>query len=375
MRRSTLQSRAALPLGLLCGLGGGCLWDNPGFSSGGEADAASGSGTGATTGAPTTGAPTTGGGSTGGATATSAGTTGGDMSSGTGDTTTAGTTDCWGMTQEAWAIEPVALKDAAARSPTLSHDGLHLYYHGPHDGERGVFRVSRASPDDAFPPAGELFHFESDLTAFDYPAVRKGEEELFFTQGSPGDVYVTRKVAGSWQVATIAGGFQLFGGEAESHPNLVADGSLLLFQRQDGPAIGALAKTWNFYQAERDPMLAVFPDLAPTQVTPIGSFFTPVCPALSPDGLHLFFGASDSPPQMVLAELNDGRVGVWYGRRAATTDPAWTDIARSAVLRTPGVATCPTAVTLDGCQMTLIEFKLEDQGMPPTYNIKLARRG
>ncbi len=372
MRSSSVRIGAALAV---LGLEAACLLDNPAFGSGGATatEAGSGSAGETTTGAGSTGSTPTTSGSTGdapGATgSTDVGSTG-QMSSETGGSTGGGSVDCWALGNDAWTVEPVILKGDEAGSPSLSPDGLSLYYRGKNNGEFAVFRSQRAGLADPFPVAGELFFSEVGLISLDYPRVHEGEDELFFAQGDPGDIYVAHKVADAWQASVIAGGFMLFGSDFESIPNITTGDDLLLFQRQDGPAVGVLTETWNFYQAQRSPGLATFPDVAPAKVTPSGSFVAPVCPTLSPDGLHLFFAASDSEAQ-TKAELNDGRVGVWYGRRGDVGEASWMDIERSAVLRTPGVITCPTSVTADGCQMTTIQFVLGDM----TYNVQLARRG
>lgn len=376
MRSSSVRIGAALAV---LGLGAGCLLDNPAFGSGGATEAGSGSagGTAAATGAGSTGSTPTTSGSTSDAPTTSAGATGstgagstGQVSSETGDSTGGGSVDCWALGNDAWTVEAVLLKGDEAGSPSLSPDGLSLYYRAKDGADFAVFRNQRASVADPFPVSGALFFSEMGLISLDYPRVHAGEDELFFMQGDPGDIYVAHKVADAWQASVIAGGFQLFGSDAESIPNITTGDDLLLFQRQDGPASGVLTETWNFYQAMRSPDLATFPDVAPAKVTPTGSFVAAVCPTLSPDGLHLFFGASDAEAQSK-AELNDGRVGVWYGHRGDVGETSWQDIERSAVLRTPGVITCPTSVTADGCQMTTIQFVLDDG----TYNVQLARRG
>lgn len=360
----------------------GCTWPNPAFdvSQSGAAGAGSegtSTGAGATTGAPTTGLTSGAGDPTGAVSATGdvsagSGSTAAEMSSGTGDTT-GEPTSCWGL-GDVWSLAPLQLEEAGAGAASLSPDGLKIYYRVDGGMVPEIRRAERKTRSEPFPSAGAPFYAEAGVMAIGYPAVRAGETELFFTEtymDQTSDVYVVRSAQGTWGKFFIAGGVSLFGGATESHPQITEDGVHLLFQRNDGAKEGVLDPTWNFYQAARDPRTPTFPDVAPTHVTPTGSFVHPVCPALSPDGLHLFFGAGDEKAAS-FDELNDGRVGVWSARRDAPDDPSWQDVARSAVLRQVGVATCPRSVTADGCLMVIEQFTLAG---PPSYAMLLARRG
>ncbi len=360
----------------------GCTWPNPAFNESQSNAAGGGSASGATEGA-TGGAttiPTSGDGGTGGsgeatsgvtaATSGGVGSSGVEMSSGTGDTGEPG--DCWGL-GDAWMVQPLEF-EPNSYSPSLSGDGLAIYYKTGAVMTPALYRAARPSVNDAFPNGGALFFTADGLNAVEYPEVRANETELFFTQtDSNVNVYVVRGGPGAWGAATIAGGFMLFGNDDESHPEVTEDGTYLLFQRNDGPPVGALAKTWRFYQASRVDTMAPFPDVAPVEVTPTAmDMFHPVCPVLSPDGLHLLFSAGDAVAMMSQLELNDGRVGVWEARRNSVTDNVWTDVSRSTVLRLPGVATCATSVTADGCQIAFERFTVG--GAPPQYSMGLARR-
>lgn len=353
-----------------------CLTLNPAFevsTTGATAGTASGAmtdgmTTGVETASPTTGSATTTP-TTGAVTSTGAGSTT-DMVSGTGGSTTGDAMDCWDLGIDAWTLGPIDLKPAPGW-PSMSPDARTVYYRALVDTEWVIFRTTRPTVDDPFDPNGAKF-FPSSTYDAEYADFVDATQELFYT-GNGGDIYVVKHDGIGWGQPTVAGGVQAFGIETESHGNLTADGALLLFQRKDGPAWGQFDPTFNFYQITRDPQVhATFPDLAPLKVTPVDpGFGVLVCPAMAPDGLHLFFSGFDSAGGG-LGDPNDGRGGVWYARRDAIGDATWQGLTRSEQLREPGFITCPVSISADGCHLTLMKFQIEGDGL---LKYHLARRG
>lgn len=359
---------------------GACLQPNPAFDAPGGLPATASTGadgmpttdgvtsadptTGATTGEASTGADTTGSDTTGGIEPGSTG-----MSSETGDTT-GEPADCWDLPIDAFVLEPLQPQVIDAGSPSLSPDGLDLYFKAPVAPPilYEVRRLSRAAPEDDFVGPASIFFGPPDTTQLDYPEVAAGTTRIFFTQEN-GDIYMARQQDGVWGTWKVAGTTDVFKPQQrESHPNATEDGALLLYQREDGPTVGPFRTTFNFYQAPYDAQNDVF-HIPPVQVTPNDpALVLPLCPAMSPDGLHLLFAAKDAEGE--LANVNDGSVGAWYTRRAAPDMP-WDTPIRSAAVRETGWITCPASITADGCQATLVRFT-----HPGTLStMHLARRG
>jgi hypothetical protein len=357
----------------------GCLKLNPGFDEATEGDAGP-STTGTTTGTtgvtPTTAVATTESSdgtldatSTAAVTASTSSTTGvpPDMSSGTTESTGGAPTACWDLGIEAWTVEPLVL-DPPGSEPTLSPDALTMHWRAQIGQQLHVVRSTRADVDAVFPAGGSAWPALG--FSADHPVYVAATQELFFHEGG-GEIYRVPHKGGVWGVPTIAGGVTAFGGDRESHPNPTADGANLLFQRDDGEPFGQFGGSYNFYQIARDPLLHMtFPDVAPLKVTPdhpgLGIV---VCPSLAPDGLHMFFSALESAGGD--GDVNDGRVGVWYGRRDQVASAAWVDVTRSEQLRESGFITCPVSVSADGCHLTLALFVFGGNG----YETRIARRG
>jgi hypothetical protein len=290
-----------------------------------------------------------------------------DMSSGTTETSTGGPAGCWDLGVDDWDVVSLEL-DPPGSSPMLSPDAKTLHWRAFLGDEWHVVRSTRDDPEVAF-PAGMSIWPSSSYQA-DHPAFVAGTQELFFG-GVGGDIYVLPREGDMWGTPTAAGGAQAFGIRVETHPNPAADGAILLFQRDDGPPFGQFQFGFNFYQLARDPQVhETFPDLSPVKVTPSDpGFGILACPALSPDGLRLFFGAFDSEGGGQ-GDPNDGRAGVWFAERDSVAAP-WHTVTRSASLRVAGFVTCPVAVSADGCQLTLDLFTI---GPGPTET-RIARRG
>lgn len=361
---------------VLCGAAlAACLQPNPAYDPAGAALDTGSSTAGASTDIPapggSSGEPTTGPASTGDLPPDTTGapdpaSTG--MSSEPGDPTGA-PAGCWDLPLDAFALTPLPPQAIGASSPSLSPDGLHLFFKAPLPAPQlfEVRRLTRATTEDDFPAVAETFFGPPDTDGLDYPEVFAGGERIFFTQKS-GDIFTARREGGAWKPWVIAGSLAVFDqARFESHPNTTEDGALLLFQRDDGPPVGPLRATYRFYQTTDVPQQNGFA-APPIDVTPAHpDLVIPVCPAMSPDGLHLLFAAKDV--QGELEDLDDGSVGVWSTHRPALDAP-WEQPVRSDTLREKGAVTCPTSITADGCQATIIHFSTVNE----LYTMHLARR-
>lgn len=376
MRSTAPKSSLLVALGVAT-LGAGCLKLNPAFDgqgaltdsgSSGETSGSGGPTTGSTGAAPTTGVPTTGGTTTGEPTTggLDPGSTG--MSSETGATTD-GPSDCWDQPLDDFVLSVLVPGANGSGSPSLSPDGLSLFFKAPValPDKFEVRRLSRLAPADDFIGPAEVFFGPSDTDKLDYPEVVAGNSKIFFTQDG-GEIYSARFENGMWTTWGVAGTTAAFSpNDIESHPNATENGAILLYQRDDGPGVGSLRTTFRFWQAALDVDNDSF-NTPPVEVTPQhADLLIPLCPAMSPDGLHLLFAAKDAAGD--LEQFNDGSVGVWSTHRAATSAP-WDPPVRSSV-RENGSITCPTSITADGCQATFIRFTLPASN----YTMYLGRRG
>jgi hypothetical protein len=353
MRTTVPKSPLLVALGVAA-VGPGCLKLNPAYDSRGELtdtgpttgdptgdSGSAGPTTGSTGAPPTTGDPTTGGATTDDLTTGSVDPASTGMSSETGDTTTGGPADCWDQPLDGFTLSPLTLAPSGAGSPSLSPNGLSLFFRAPLPDYVEVRRLSRPSAMDDFTGPAEPFFGPDDTDKLDYPEVVAAEGKIFFTQDG-GDIYAARFEDGIWKPWKIAGTLAVFeADDIESHPNATEDGTLLLFQRDDGPPVGQLPGTFRFYQAVIDVANDSF-NTPPVEVTPKDpGLVIPLCPAMSPDGLHLLFAAKDAESN--LQEFNDGTVGVWSTRRPAPDAP-WDPPTRSDTLRDNGWITCPSSI-------------------------------
>jgi len=284
-------------------------------------------------------------------------------SSSSDEETTVGTKDCWDQGADGWqsGVKVEGLTGVGASSGTISPDGLTLHYVA--DIPRRLHRVERASRDVGF-GGGEKIAAWDGLESFspDHPAVTLDGAEIYYhyrqnnfdgmslqvslrNEFNPGDEYGPPTPALGVAPGTVP----------DEIPAVTKDGNILLVQRKDGPVTpGLIGKGWNFYQFER---MAPMPGQA---WVPIG-VFTPMnpplnlalCPALSPDGLHLLF-TSTSVDDLGFGKVNE-ETGVWLAERGNVHEPWGAPVEVTALGKGDGVS-CPRAVTEDGCTLVYDRF-------------------
>ncbi len=294
-------------------------------------------------------------------------------SSDTGGGSSTGDTDgdpqsCWPQQHDGWPLAGVELMvlDVEPTDPFISPDGLRLYYVALT--ERVPFLSTRKNRDIPFANGAPLVVWNSDPKyAAGYPVVTLGEAEMLMSNNDDiaFSLYTPQNPDKYSKPAPIAGPNTA---DREQQVAVTADGTLLIVSRLDGPPMLPFfpSKSPRFHQFTRANPQPGAPFTGDTLVTPITAPLQfAICPVLSPDGLHLFFGGTDAA---VLDESNaNDVVSIYYTRRDAP-DAAWVPAEKIAIANN-GV-TCPSSVTADGCELAYHQFHL----MAGDYRMFLARR-
>lgn len=296
--------------------------------------------------------------------AASAGDTSQDPTTGsTLDPTGPGGADCWSQGIQGWPLAGVPLTSLSAeapRDPFISADGLRLYYVALAD--KRPFRSSRTDRSMPFPDGAQISQWTDlpDLRGA-YLAVVLGEGEMLLT--AAGDIYVSTHTPDNLDEYSLP---VLLGGDvntdiAEDRATATADGTLLIVTRNDGPPVAPYPASWRFIQLTRDAPSPGAPFTGDVDVTPlVEPLGLSVCPAVSPDGLHLFFTATEDD---AIDTQNPGQFGIFYTRRA-DRDAAWAPAQKIPGLAGNGAIPCPRSVTSDGCELTYTTFTYDPTKLP-----------
>lgn len=364
------QSQGIVLAGIVLALIGGCAGPSEdsrtggGLSAGGTLPTSSSSSSTMTTGE-TTGDTTA---------STTDMTTGGvvtmtDSTTTTGDgTTTSDSGDapsCWGASPVAWTVTEIDVEALVGANPAqvmVSSDGLTLtYVAGPEDNRR-PYRTVRASRDDPFEGGTIEAVWEGIEGAIGYPRTLPDRSEMFITLGA--DLGVSLYDGAVWALPELLGA-PVSTGAVEGHYSLMADGSRLLVQRQDGPVNEQLGETWRFYEFKRAADAAPGSNFSTYGIADLPGItdddyaHVTLCPTLSPDGHHLFFGSSYPT---VLGENNlADALNVFYTSRD-DLDAGWEMPVAISTFHESGLETCPSAVTADGCVLLFHRFELGMSG-------------
>ncbi len=296
--------------------------------------------------------------------------------------------DCWGLAPDAWSMN--ALQDAKLgwdpTAPHVSPDGLTLYYMAAaSEGEkRWIHRSSRASTADAFAVGEPLVLWPSFLHGFGHPNVTLGETEIILAVSigaQATDLWYSVHDGETFPAPAVLVGPPNTIAYNEDIASISEDGARMIVQRNDGPANDLLSLTWSFVELERPPNPAPgtpFGGAKEVQLSPITDVpgHVTLCPTLSPDGLHLFFGSTYplKPSPRESSEI----LRVFSSERAGLDSPWETPVELTSVADDDpdyDFETCPTSVSRDGCQLFIHRFQFGDvEKADDGYRIVVATR-
>ncbi len=349
----------------------GCLRPNPEFAGPAAAAEGSSSGEGTLSGSTTEELVTS------GDSTTAELTTGGTSAGSSGSTTSTPATDCWGPDAGEWSVEE--LLDAGLgpnpAGPQISPDGLVLYYMA--GSPRRPHKAARGSLEELFTVGAPLIAWPNLALAIDYPNLRFGEGEVILAGriDMTSDLYVAVKDGNGWSDPVPLGGLGINTTSEDTLPTVSADGSRMIFERNDGPVEAFGQASWRFYEAIRGsdapgaPFAAPEVVVLPTISDDPNYVHVSVCPTLSPDGERFFFG-STYPLELSDANKFDA-VQIYFTQRSSVGEP-WEVPTLAGVPGEKGMETCPSAVTADGCTLVFHRFSIVPRQQD--YRIFLATR-
>jgi len=291
--------------------------------------------------------------------------------SSTGDATTGEPGGCWGQGAAGWPFEGTPLDtfiDKRPADPILSPDGLRIHYVAL-DPPR-PFVSTRPSPGDPFPNGKQVALWGNDpnLKAA-YPNVVLDGAEMLLSINF--DVYSATATPAKPDKFALP--VPLLGpntAHEESVITATADSATLIVTRRDGPPILPVldSGSFRFYQYTRAQLQPGAPYVGGADVTPqVGPLGLALCPALSPDGLHLFF-ASTTSDTLTDQNANDV-VGIFYTSRPEGA-ASWAPPQPIGIAHAGKGVTCPSSVTADGCQLAFHRFIFKGDD----YSMHLATR-
>jgi hypothetical protein len=275
--------------------------------------------------------------------------------------------DCWDQDVGSWPSEGTRLELGELVEPYLTADGLHLYYLGLP--ERRPHLSTRASRFDPLPVGTPIADWTGLAEGLEVsaPTVLVADQLMLLSDGS--DIYVslaTPSEPDKFSLPVVFPGVINTAEFQEVYATGSDDVQVLIVTRGDGPPLDPLPFTYTFQQFittgdEQNPYIADG-DVTPTNPP----FNLSICPALSPDGLRLFYtstvGDTFSPGDYTT-------YAVYYTTRPAR-DAAWEPITQIPGLRSADGVSCVRSVTADGCQLTYYSTTI----LGPTPDSFIARR-
>lgn len=264
---------------------------------------------------------------------------------------------CWEDDVTSWdAVEPFDMSTLGenARDPMLSPDGLSLYY---------AARTNATAPTRVFHTTRS--DLASDFTAGDQTASWTGFQPIGHPWVSGTQLALTLDDGnGNFQLAMSIHDGQTWsfpaelgplvndpGAFANSNATLTADAKRMIFARNAG------GLDHELYEAARPDgvPLEPFGNLAPVAIPGLETDDAVICPALSPDGLHLFF--STTFPTDITGGIPDGALTVWHTERPDRDSP-WAIPTHIGAFDDPVDLTCMHAIRGDGCEIWIERFQL-----------------
>lgn len=327
-----------------------CIRQNPEFD---VTEAGPTSLTESTSAAGSTGATPTTSASTGGTTGTDGGTTG------------QAPTECWSRAPDDWDRVDELLDAGLGFEPSagrISPDGLLLYYMAG-DPKR-PYRAKRAPNGMTFDSGVELIAWPGVTIGMDYPNFLADETELILSGRDGDDKIVVATLSDQiWSDPAPMASPGINTPVDDSLPTVTADGTRMIFQRNDGPVHPYLkSPTWRLYEARRPAASAPGTGFgALTLVTLPGLSDDPnyphinLCASFAPDGLRLFF-ASTYPKILDPTNERDA-LSIYYTERPGLDQP-WTSPVPVPTHSLASWETCPSSVTADGCTLIFHRFTI-----------------
>lgn len=255
---------------------------------------------------------------------------------------------CNAAAPTAWST-PTALtevtgvaKTEPAVDPYVLPNGLALVFAAP--GPSGKLRphfVTRANRGVPFSGGAQIAGFDGaewDGVDIGQPTAVSVEEMLFTTPINMGDLWVATAASGT--IASKRYGETFINtGDFEGMPTLTADRERMIFAR-------AVSGHYELFEATR---LSTAPGTPWVGVSPLTSInnasYSVACPALSPDGLTLYFTSNAEAPGTL-------QTTIFVTQRTSRTTAFGTPTAVPA-LSAPGKLNCPRSITADGCELYL----------------------
>jgi len=254
---------------------------------------------------------------------------------------------CWDQDVSTW-LPGDRLELGEVVNPFLPADGLHLYYLNLP--ERRPHVSIRAELTDPFLPGTMLAKWlalpEDDVPLS--PVVLVNDQLLLLSSMS--DIYVsfaTPQDPEKFTLPVLLTGTVNTAEHQEGSLTATADAEILIVTRNDGPPLDPLPYTFSFHQFVHtdDP---VDPYVGGGDVTPQNPPLNlSVCPALSPDGLRLFYTSNVGD---TLDPVDFSTFAIFYTTRTALDAP-WAPVTRIPGLTGTDGIVCASSVTADGCQL------------------------
>lgn len=253
-------------------------------------------------------------------------------------------------------LDPTTIGGLNPSDLDVSPDGLTLTYTSGPDLTRRPYQAVRADRTKPFTGGAVVAPWPNLAGSVGHPWIDLDGTELVVSTTTGLSVSV-HKPAG-WLDPVSLGPSVNAPPASAGNDTIAVDGTLMIFERNDGPTNMFAGNIWRFYSAARPaPVTAgsFFGNAVAVALPPITDQDELICPVLSPDGTRLFFGTSY--PYVIDAANLGHVVTVWYATRVGN---GWSAPIHLSVFDSPTLETCPASVTADGCELYVNRFSLTD---------------